>query len=81
MLLKMARYITNVATCAFGAKECNSVERFSTCVGENTGNKPALRLCLIALLADPSFRGILYTSDFKTIAEYGDKPEEVAADE
>src|SRR5690349_10943469 len=35
-----ARYITNVATCVIGVKECNVVERFSSCVCSNTGNKP-----------------------------------------
>ncbi|KAF9208584.1 hypothetical protein BGZ59_010583, partial [Podila verticillata] len=52
-----SRYITNVATCVIGVKECNVVERFSACVCANTQNKPQLRLCLVALLRDPSFQG------------------------
>ncbi|KAF9122609.1 hypothetical protein BGW39_009628 [Mortierella sp. 14UC] len=61
-----ARYITNVATCVQGVKECNTVERFSACVCANTGNKPNLRLCLVALLQDPNFSGTLQASDFNT---------------
>ncbi|KAF9315648.1 hypothetical protein BG003_002822 [Podila horticola] len=64
-----ARYITNVATCVIGVKECNAVERFNSCVCENSGNRPTLRLCLVALLADPSFR------------DDDDKPDDVATDE
>ncbi|KAG0015031.1 hypothetical protein BGZ82_001550 [Podila clonocystis] len=75
-----ARYITNVATCVIGVKECNTVERFSSCVCENSGNRPMLRLCLVALLADPSFRGTLLYSDLKSIADYGEQPEVMAAD-
>ncbi|KAG0247021.1 hypothetical protein BG011_002218 [Mortierella polycephala] len=59
-----ARYVSNVATCIVGVKECNAVENFSTCVCENSQNKSHLRLCLIALLSDPNFRGVLHASDF-----------------
>ncbi|KAG0008842.1 hypothetical protein BGZ81_003849 [Podila clonocystis] len=75
-----ARYITNVATCVIGVQECNTVERFSACVCEHSGDKPALRLCLVALLADPYFKGTLVVADFKSIADYGG-PEVVAADQ
>ncbi|KAG0054228.1 hypothetical protein BGZ89_002699 [Linnemannia elongata] len=71
-----ARYITNVATCVIGVKECNAVERFSSCVCANTGNKPKLRLCLIALLRDPDFHGTLQTSDYKLLSEV-EKPDTV----
>ncbi|KAI9242589.1 MAG: hypothetical protein BYD32DRAFT_456754 [Podila humilis] len=54
-----ARYITNVATCVIGVKECNAVERFSSCVCTYTQNKPQLRQCLIALIRDPDFVGTL----------------------
>jgi hypothetical protein len=60
-----ARYITNVATCIIGVRECNVVEAFSACVCANTGNKPQIRMCLISLLRDPSFQGTLGSSDFK----------------
>ncbi|KAG0335226.1 hypothetical protein BG005_004637, partial [Podila minutissima] len=50
-----ARYITNVATCIIGVKECNTVESFSACVCANSQNKPKLRQCMIALLRDPAF--------------------------
>ncbi|KAF8924722.1 hypothetical protein CPC16_003920 [Podila verticillata] len=70
-----ARYITNVATCIIGVKECNTVESFSACVCANSGNKPALRLCLVSLLASPSFRGILKASDFKSLADYEQEAE------
>ncbi|KAF8921724.1 hypothetical protein BGZ58_003962 [Dissophora ornata] len=60
-----ARYITNVATCVIGVKECNSVERFSACVCANTGNRPKLRLCLISLLSDPDFTGTIRRKDIR----------------
>ncbi|KAH7056272.1 hypothetical protein BKA57DRAFT_531957 [Linnemannia elongata] len=72
-----ARYITNVATCVIGVKECNSVERFSSCVCTYTGNKPQLRQCLIALIRDPVFLGTLQASDFKTLTD-AQMPEDVA---
>ncbi|KAF9961434.1 hypothetical protein BGZ72_003691 [Mortierella alpina] len=59
-----ARYITNVATCVIGVKECNVVEQFSACVCNNTGQKDKLRMCLISMLKDPSFAGTLTASDF-----------------
>ncbi|KAG0312366.1 hypothetical protein BG000_006263, partial [Podila horticola] len=68
-----ARYITNVATCVIGVKECNAVERFSSCVCTYTQNKPQLRQCLIALIRDPDFVGTLLASDFKTLLD-ADKP-------
>ncbi|KAG0067662.1 hypothetical protein BGZ92_005081 [Podila epicladia] len=68
-----ARYITNVATCVIGVKECNAVERFSSCVCTYTQNKPQLRQCLIALIRDPDFQGTLIASDFRTLLE-ADKP-------
>ncbi|KAF9898723.1 hypothetical protein EC991_010479 [Linnemannia zychae] len=58
-----ARYITNVATCVSEVKECNTVERFSSCVCANTGQKDKLRLCIIALLNDPFFKGTLTPND------------------
>ncbi|KAF9300498.1 hypothetical protein BGZ74_007821 [Mortierella antarctica] len=64
-----ARYITNVATCVIGVKECNTVERFSSCVCTFTQNKPQLRQCLIALIRDPDFQGTLLASDFRTLLE------------
>lgn len=64
-----ARYITNVATCVIGVKECNVVEAFSSCVCANTQNKSQLRLCLIALIQDPNFRGTLLASDFNTLGQ------------
>ncbi|KAG0033241.1 hypothetical protein BGZ82_006199 [Podila clonocystis] len=64
-----ARYITNVATCVIGVKECNAVERFSSCVCAYTGNKPQLRQCLIALIRDPDFQGTLLALDFKTLLD------------
>ncbi|OAQ29991.1 hypothetical protein K457DRAFT_125562 [Linnemannia elongata AG-77] len=73
-----ARYITNVATCVIGVKECNAVERFSSCVCANTGDKPKLRLCLIALISDSMFHGTLQTSDYKLLSE-AEKPETVEA--
>jgi hypothetical protein len=60
-----ARYFTNIATCVLGMKECNTVESFSSCVCSNTGNKPSLRLCLVALLASPDFKGVLYAADIQ----------------
>ncbi|CAO3563724.1 unnamed protein product [Mortierella alpina] len=63
-----ARYITNVATCVIGVKECNVVERFSSCVCANTGQKDNLRLCIIALLHDPMFLGTLKPSDYSLLA-------------
>ncbi|KAF9968253.1 hypothetical protein BGZ70_005442 [Mortierella alpina] len=63
-----ARYITNVATCIIGVKECNTVERFSSCVCANTGQKDKLRMCLIALLHDPMFMGTLQPNDFSILA-------------
>ncbi|KAG9063391.1 hypothetical protein KI688_004273 [Linnemannia hyalina] len=74
-----ARYITNVATCVIGVKECNSVERFNMCVCANTGKKPQLRMCLVALLRDPNFEGTLQASDFKALFD-ADKPAEAVAD-
>ncbi|KAK3809607.1 MAG: hypothetical protein J3R72DRAFT_464182 [Linnemannia gamsii] len=62
-----ARYITNVATCVIGVNECNAVERFSSCVCAHTGNKPQLRQCLLSLIRDPSFHGILLADDFKRL--------------
>ncbi|KAK5823583.1 hypothetical protein F5H01DRAFT_334780 [Linnemannia elongata] len=73
-----ARYITNVATCVIGVKECNAVERFSSCVCSNTGNKPNLRMCLISLIRDPDFHGTLLPSDYKALTE-AEKPETVEA--
>ncbi|KAG0033240.1 hypothetical protein BGZ82_006198 [Podila clonocystis] len=70
-----ACYITNVATCVIGVKECNAVERFSSCVCAYTGNKPQLRQCLIALIRDPDFQGTLLALDFKTLLD-ADKPTE-----
>ncbi|KAF9309966.1 hypothetical protein BG003_009072 [Podila horticola] len=64
-----ARYITNVATCVIGVKECNAVERFSFCVCTYTQYKPQLRQCLIALIRDPDFVGTLLASDFKTLLD------------
>ncbi|KAF9276188.1 hypothetical protein BGZ68_010203 [Mortierella alpina] len=63
-----ARYITNVATCVIGVKECNAVERFSACVCANSGNKPNLRMCIIALLQDPLFVGTLKPTDYTALA-------------
>ncbi|KAF9571484.1 hypothetical protein EC968_000515 [Mortierella alpina] len=63
-----ARYITNVATCIIGVKECNTVERFSSCVCANTGQKDKLRMCLIALLHDPNFLGTLLPTDFSALS-------------
>ncbi|KAF9535990.1 hypothetical protein EC957_000996 [Mortierella hygrophila] len=74
-----ARYITNVATCVIGVKECNTVESFSACVCANTGNKPQLRMCLISLMSDPNFRGTLLPSDFKGLLD-ADKPAEAVAE-
>ena len=62
-----ARYITNVATCVIGVKECNAVESFSSCVCANTGDKSRLRGCLIALLRDPNFVGTLRDSDIADV--------------
>jgi hypothetical protein len=58
-----ARYITNIATCIVGVKECNTLERFSACVCFNTGNKPAIRNCVLSLLSDDSFTGTLLPND------------------
>ncbi|KAF9347875.1 hypothetical protein BGX26_000673, partial [Mortierella sp. AD094] len=63
-----ARYITNVATCVIGVRECNAVERFSSCVCANTGNKPQIKLCLVALLRDPEFQGTLLSSDYAALS-------------
>ncbi|KAG0048313.1 hypothetical protein BGZ83_006711 [Gryganskiella cystojenkinii] len=72
-----ARYITNVATCIIGVKECNVVESFSACVCANSGNKPAIRLCLVSLLSDPNFRGALSSSDFKKLDVMGQMDEKI----
>jgi hypothetical protein len=63
-----ARYITNVATCVIGVKECNIVESFSNCVCANSGQKDKLRLCLVSMLGTPEFRGILQASDYLTLS-------------
>ncbi|KAG0342223.1 hypothetical protein BG000_006142 [Podila horticola] len=70
-----ARYITNVATCVIGVTECNTVERFSSCVCANTQNKEKLRMCLISLISDDAFRGTLLASDYKTLLSIDAKPE------
>ncbi|KAG0084848.1 hypothetical protein BGZ93_010115 [Podila epicladia] len=70
-----ARFITNVATCVIGVTECNVVERFSSCVCANTGDKPKLRMCLISLLSDDAFRGTLLASDYKVLLNAATKPE------
>lgn len=62
-----ARYITNVATCMIGMDHCNAVESFSACVCTNSDSKTQLRLCLVSLLSDPNFRGILKAGDFKKL--------------
>ena len=62
-----ARYITSVATCVIGVKECNAVKRFSACVCAYTGNKVQLRKCLLTLVNDPDFKGILHVSDIAEI--------------
>ncbi|KAF9334250.1 hypothetical protein BG006_002456 [Podila minutissima] len=69
----LARYINNVANCVIGVRECNAVERFSSCACTYTKNKSQLRQCLIALIRDPDFQGTLLPSDFKTLLE-ADKP-------
>ncbi|KAF9189419.1 hypothetical protein BGZ51_009595 [Haplosporangium sp. Z 767] len=63
-----ARYITNVATCILGVKECNTVERFSACVCSNTGDREGLRQCLIALLKSPEFNDIVGSHDVSTLS-------------
>ncbi|KAI8873271.1 hypothetical protein GQ42DRAFT_38214 [Ramicandelaber brevisporus] len=62
-----ARYITNVATCVIGVKECNTVETFSSCVCNNTGQTDKIRMCLIGLLANPDFKGALKPEDLQAI--------------
>ncbi|KAG0346067.1 hypothetical protein BG004_002493 [Podila humilis] len=57
------RYVTNGVTCLLGNKECNAIERFSSCVCYHTGNKPEIRQCLKALLQDPHFVGTLKPED------------------
>ena len=63
-----ARYITNVATCVIGVKECNTIEQFSACVCSNTQNKAAVRNCLLAMLRSPDFQGTLTSSDCKALS-------------
>ncbi|KAG0248555.1 hypothetical protein BG011_010143 [Mortierella polycephala] len=65
-----ARYATNIVTCIIGVKECNVVEAFSACVCSNTGNRENLRHCMVALLSNPSFRGILGPRDFASLDSY-----------
>ncbi|KAF9298346.1 hypothetical protein BGZ74_009413 [Mortierella antarctica] len=71
-----ARYAANVATCVIGVTECNTVERFSSCVCANTQNKPMLRLCMIALLHDPYFVGTLQASNYSALID-AEKPADV----
>ncbi|KAI8866412.1 hypothetical protein GQ42DRAFT_74691 [Ramicandelaber brevisporus] len=62
-----ARYVTNVATCVIGVKECLTVEKFSNCVCTNTGNKERIRMCMTTLLKDDSFKGTLMAGDLQAI--------------
>ncbi|KAF9368511.1 hypothetical protein CPB97_004524 [Podila verticillata] len=67
-ILCQARYITNVATCVIGVKECNTIEQFSSCVCANTGNKAAVRDCVLAMLRAPEFQGTLTRSDCNALS-------------
>ncbi|KAG0346068.1 hypothetical protein BG004_002494 [Podila humilis] len=62
-LFCQARAIASTTTCLLGNKECNSLERLSSCVCYHTGSKPEIRQCLKALLQDPHFIGTLKPDD------------------